>query len=158
LLEQVLGGEEERLPEWTGFTDLFIKGVKVFLVGFVYFAAFPLFLWMLGAGPFLSSLAALISAALEPMAQVHLARTGRIWSAFELPKVWAEIQLVLNEYLKALAIWYGILLLVGVALFGTAAPLLWILASFISFYLYLFFASLFGRACARNRVVRYRPS
>ncbi|MFQ5988509.1 MAG: DUF4013 domain-containing protein [Candidatus Methylomirabilales bacterium] len=157
LLEQVLEGEEQRLPEWTGLGDLFIRGIKVLIVGLVYMA-FPLLFWIAGAGPFLFSIAAILSGALEPMAQVHLARTGQIWPAFAIPKVWAEIQLALHKYLGAVAAWYGVFLLAAIVLSGTAPPLLWILGSFIGFYLYLFFASLFGRACSSTRIVRYRPS
>ncbi|MFQ5959815.1 MAG: DUF4013 domain-containing protein [Candidatus Methylomirabilales bacterium] len=157
LLEQVLDGEEKRLPEWTGFADLFMRGVKVFVVGSVYVAV-PLLLLEIGANIFLASGAAFLCGALEPMAQVQLARTGRIWLAFALPKVWTEIKLILSEYLGALAIWYGAFLLIAAALSGIAPLLLWILGSFIGFYLYLFFASLFGRACSRSRMVRYLPS
>ncbi len=157
LLEQVLEGEEQYLPEWAGLGDLFIRGFKVLLVGLVYMA-FPLLVWMAGAGPFLFTIAAILSGAFEPMAQVHLARTGQIWSAFAIPKVWVEIQLVLHDYLGAVAVWYGVFFLTAILLSGTAPPLLWILGSFIGFYLYLFFASLFGRACARTRIVRYHPS
>lgn len=157
LLEQVLGGEEQRLPEWTGLGDLFVRGVKVFLVGAVYMA-FPLLLLAAGAGSFLFSIAALLSGALEPMAQVHLARTGQIWPAFALPEIWTEIHLVLRDYLGALAVWYGVFFLIALVLSRTAPPLLWILGSFLGFYLYLFFASLFGRACSRTRIVRYHPS
>jgi len=63
LLEQVLGGEEQRLPEWTGLGDLFVRGVKVLLVGSVYMA-FPLLLLAGGAGSFLFSIAALLSGTL----------------------------------------------------------------------------------------------
>ncbi len=157
LLEQVLEGEEKRLPEWTGFADLFIRGVKVFVVGAVY-VAIPFLLLELGANVFLASSAAFLCGAFEPMAQVQLARTGRIWLAFALPKVWTEMKLVLREYLQTLAVWYGTFLLVAAALSGTAPLLLWILGSFIGFYLYLFFAALFGRACSRSRIVRYLPS
>lgn len=157
LLEQVLQGEEEGLPEWTAFADLFVRGVKVFVVGTVYVAV-PLLLLEAGANLFLFSLAALLSGGLEPMAQVCLARSGRIWPALALPRVWTQITLELRKYLAALAIWYGVLLFIGVALSEMAAPLVWILGSFIGFYLYLFFAALFGRACCRSHLVRYRPS
>lgn len=157
LLEQVLGGEEEHLPEWTGLGDLFARGLKVLLVGLVYMA-FPLLLWAAGAGPFLFSAAALLSAALEPMAQVQLARTGQVWPALSLPKIWAEIQLVFRDYFLALVVWYSLFFLMTLALSGTAPPLLWLLGAFVGFYLYLFFASLFGRACSRSRIVRYGPS
>ncbi|MEE9153913.1 MAG: DUF4013 domain-containing protein [candidate division NC10 bacterium] len=157
LLEQVLGGEEELLPEWTGFTDLFMRGLKVFLVASVYMA-FPLFLLHVGANLFLFSIAALLSGILEPMAQVNLARTGRISEALALPRVWTEIKLIVGEYLGALAVWYVLFFLIATLLSGTAPLLLWILGSFVGFYLYLFFASLFGRACSQTHIVRYRPS
>lgn len=157
LLEQVLQGEEEGLPEWTAFADLFVRGLKVFVVGTVYVAV-PLLLQQAGANLFLLSLVALLFGGLEPMAQVCLARSGRIWPALAAQKLWAEITLVLREYLAALAIWYGVLVFIAVALSETAAPLLWILGSFIGFYLYLFFAALFGRVCSRSRLVGYRPS
>ncbi|MFQ5804147.1 MAG: DUF4013 domain-containing protein [Candidatus Methylomirabilales bacterium] len=157
LLEQVLGGEEHRLPEWTGLGDLFIRGIKVFLVGAVYMA-FPLLLLAAGAGSFFFSIAAIFSGAFEPMAQVHLARTGQIWPALALREVWGGIQVVLHDYLGALAVWYGVFFLIALLLSGTAPPLLWILGSFLGFYLYLFFASLFGRACSRTRIVRTHPS
>jgi hypothetical protein len=157
LLEQVLEGEEKRLPEWTGFADLFMRGIKVFVVGSVYVAV-PLLLLEVGVNIFLASGAAFLCGALEPMAQVQLARTGRLWPAFALPKVWAEIRPVLSEYLGAVAVWYGVFLLIAVALSGTPPLLLWILGSFIGFYLYLFFASLFGRTCSQSRLVPYLPS
>lgn len=157
LLEQVLQGEEEGLPEWTAFADLFVRGVKVFVVSSVYVAV-PLLLQEAGANLFLVSLVALLSGALEPMAQVCLARSGRIWPALALPKLWTEIMLVLRGYLVALAVWYGVFLFIAVALSGIGAPLLWVLGSFIGFYMYLFFAALFGRACSRSRLVRYLPS
>ena len=157
LLEHVLEGEEEHLPEWTNLGDLFVRGVKVLLVGFGYIAV-PVLLLVAGAGVFLFLIAALLFGALEPMALVHLARTGRVWPAFAVPKIWAEIQLVFRDYLGALVVWYGVFFLVALALSGTAPPLLWILGSFVGFYLYLFFASLFGRACSRSRIVRYGPS
>ncbi len=157
LLEQVLEGEENRLPEWTEVTDLFVRGLKVFVVASVYLA-FPLLLLEVGANLFVFSCAALLSGILEPMAQVFLARTGRIRPAFALPKIWTEIKLVLREYLGALVAWYGVFFLFAVLLSETPPPLLWILGAFVGFYLYLFFASLFGRACSRLRTVRYRPS
>ncbi|MFQ5532419.1 MAG: DUF4013 domain-containing protein, partial [Candidatus Methylomirabilales bacterium] len=137
LLEQVLGGEETHLPDWTGVSDLLMKGLKVFLVGFVYMA-FPLLLLSAGANLFLFSIGALLSGALEPMAQVNLARTGRVLPAFALPRIWAEIQLVLSDYLGSLAVWYGVFFLIAVVLSGTKPPLLWVLGSFCGFYLYLF--------------------
>ncbi|MFQ5881316.1 MAG: DUF4013 domain-containing protein [Candidatus Methylomirabilales bacterium] len=157
LLEQVLGGEEGRLPEWTGLIDLFIRGGKVLLVASAYMA-FPLLVWKAGANFFLFSIAAFLSGTLEPMAQVHLARTGRIWPAFALPRLWGEIQLIFSDYLGALAVWYGVFFLIAAAMAGTAPPLLWILGSFVGFYLYLFFACLFGRACSRSQIVRFRRS
>ena len=157
LLEQVLDGEEQLLPEWRNPGDLFIRGVKVLVVGFVYMAV-PLLLLAAGAGTFLFSLAALIAGLLEPMALVHLARTGTIGPAFALPTMWAEIQSVFGEYLGALVVWYAVFFLVALALSGTDPPLLWILGSFVGFYLYLAFACLFGRVCSRSRVARYGPS
>lgn len=157
LLEQVLEGEEKCLPQWEGFGDLFVRGVKVLFVGSVY-VALPLLLLQAGANLLMFSIAAGVCAALEPMAQVQLARTGRIWPAFALQKVWTEISLVLREYIAGLAVWYGTFFMIVGALSGTEPPLLWILGSFVGFYMYLFFSALFGRACSRSRIVRYRPS
>jgi hypothetical protein len=157
LLEQVLEGDEDRLPEWTDVIDLFVRGLKVFVVASVYMA-FPLLLLEAGGNLFLFSCAALLSGTLEPMAQVHLARTGRIGPAFALPKIWTEIKRVLSEYLRALVAWYGVFFLIVFLLFDTPPPLLWILGTFVGFYLYLFFACLFGRACSPTRTVRHRGS
>lgn len=157
LLEQVLGGAEDRLPEWTDIADLFVRGLKVFVVASVYLV-FPLLVLEAGANLLLFACAALLSGTLEPMAQVHLARTGRIWPAFALRTIWTEIRLVLSEYFGALVAWYGVFFLIVGLLSGTAPPLLWILGAFVGFYLYLFSASLFGRVCSPTRAVRTRRS
>ncbi|MBI3003102.1 MAG: DUF4013 domain-containing protein [candidate division NC10 bacterium] len=153
LMRQVLAGEETQLPAWEDWGGLFLDGIRVLVVGAA-FAVGPLLLHWLGAGEVLTVLAFGLAAALEPMALVRLASFGRLSAAFEIGKVWQDVRLLFSGYLPAVLAWLAALFGFGVLLVGTRPPIAWILHGFVGFYLYLFFAALFGRVGSRTRMLR----
>lgn len=153
LMRHVLAGEETELPAWEDWGGLFLDGVRVVVVGAA-FALGPLVLHWLGAGDVLTVLAFGGAAALEPMALVRLATFGRLGAAFEIGKVWQDVRLLFSGYLPAVLAWLGALIGFALLLVGTRPPIAWILHGFVGFYLYLFFAALFGRVGSRTRMLR----
>ncbi len=153
LMRDVLAGEETELPPWEGWGGLFLDGVRVLVVG-VAFVLAPATLHWLGAGEVLTVLAFGVAAALEPMALVRLASFGRLGAAFEIGKIWQDVRLLFSGYFPAVLAWLAALFAYGLLLVGSRWPLAWILHGFIGFYLYLFFAALFGRVGSRTRMLR----
>lgn len=153
LMREVLAGEETELPAWEGWGTLFLDGLQVLLVGAA-FALVPALLHLLGAGEVLTVLAFAAAATLEPMALVRLASSGRLGAAFEIGKVWQDVRLLFSAYLPAVLAWLAALFGFGLLLVGSRPPIAWILHGFVGFYLYLFFAALFGRVCSRTRMLR----
>ena len=153
LMREVLAGEETELPAWERWGDLFLDGVRVLLVGLA-FALPPAGLHWAGAGELLTVLAFGVAATLEPMALVRLASFGRLAAAFEIGKVWQDIRLLFSGYFPAVLAWLAALFLYGLLLVGSRWPIAWILHGFGGFYLYLFFAALFGRVGSRTRMLR----
>ncbi len=153
LMRDVLAGEETELPPWEGWGGLFLDGVRVLVVG-VAFVLAPATLHWLGAGEVLTVLTFGVAAALEPMALVRLASFGRLGAAFEIGKIWQDVRLLFSGYFPAVLAWLAALFAYGLLLVGSRWPLAWILHGFIGFYLYLFFAALFGRVGSRTRMLR----
>lgn len=153
LMRDVLAGEETELPPWEGWGGLFLDGVRVLVVGGAFVLA-PATLHWLGAGEVLTVLAFGVAAALEPMALVRLAPFGRLGAAFEIGKIWQDVRLLFAGYFPAVLAWLAALFAYGLLLVGSRWPLAWILHGFIGFYLYLFFAALFGRVGSRTRMLR----
>jgi hypothetical protein len=88
------------------------------------------------------------------MALVRLASFGRLGAAFEIGKIWQDVRLLFSGYFPAVLAWLAALFAYGLLLVGSRWPLAWILHGFIGFYLYLFFAALFGRVGSRTRMLR----
>ena len=165
-----VGGEPERLPRrlkgpvveppiqeevapWEGWGNLFLDGVRVLVVG-VAFVLAPALLHWLGAGEVLTVLAFGVAATLQPMALVRVASSGRLGAAFEIGKVWQDVRLLFSGYFPAVLAWLAALFAYGLLLVGSRWPLAWMLHGFVGFYLYLFFAALFGRVGSRTRMLR----
>lgn len=153
LMRDVLAGEETELPPWEGWGNLFLDGVRVLVVG-VAFVLAPALLHWLGAGEVLTVLAFGAAATLQPMALVRVASSGRLGAAFEIGKVWQDGRLLFSGYFPAVLAWLAALFAYGLLLVGSHWPLAWILHGFVGFYLYLFFAALFGRVGSRTRMLR----
>ncbi len=153
LMRDVLAGEETELPPWEGWRSLFLDGVRVLVVG-VAFVLAPALLHWLGAGELLTVLAFGAAATLQPMALVRVASSGRLGAAFEIGKVWQDVRLLFSGYFPAVLAWLAALFAYGLLLVGSRWPLAWMLHGFVGFYLYLFFAALFGRVGSRTRMLR----
>lgn len=153
LMRDVLAGEETELPPWEGWRSLFLDGVRVLVVG-VAFVLAPALLHWLGAGDVLTVLAFGVAATLQPMALVRVASSGRLGAAFEIGKVWQDVRLLFSGYFPAVLAWLAALFAYGLLLVGSRWPLAWMLHGFVGFYLYLFFAALFGRVGSRTRMLR----
>lgn len=150
------------LPEWEDWGDIFVAGLMVFVIGFIYMLI-PSLLMFLGVGGLiglqhygdvgwgvagggmvlLTFVVGLFLFFILPMALAHFAAEDRIQAAFEMGQIWTRIRAVFGEYLVA-----GVLFLVFSMILGMICiiPVLgWIVFIFGIFYLSVIFANLVGR-------------
>jgi hypothetical protein len=167
--------EEPELPRWTGFGNLFVKGLGMFVISFVYMlvpliiVAGSIVVWGVGEGlsetatePFklfaagavigfvIAAIVAIIIGFFMPMAFAMYAKSGRIGRAFAFGEIMRRIRSVFGEYIRA----YLVIILLAVILFIISLiPVIgWLVAMFGWFYVYLVAAHIFGKAYLHSTI------
>jgi len=164
---------EPNLPEWKEWGELFVGGLKLLVVTFVYLFV-PILLIMLSAilsatglgagghaasemlvisGTFVASVLMVVFALFWPMAAARLAMTDSIYEALRVGDIYHRIRMVLGDYLLTYVVYllvYVVLVIVYVALMTLPQTLFVgvVLSVFVSFYVYLALAGVFGRLYA----------
>jgi hypothetical protein len=152
--------QAETMPEWRGWPGLFLRGLVLFVLGLGY-GVLPLLVIILGFGLLVSGgvalvlglvmmllgmLAGLTFGFFLPMAVARYLEERRVEAAFNPVAVWSRITKVLPEYVAAYLL--GIGSFIVAALVGTvpyAGVIVW---PFLTFYLLVASARLFGGVCS----------
>lgn len=150
----------ETMPEWKRWPALCLKGLLLFLLALAY-GMLPLLFLISGLGllvtggvklvpglvmMLLGMLAGLTLGFFLPMAVARYLEERRIEAAFHLGVVWSRIRRVLAEYAAAYLLGIGSLIVAG-AIGGI--PFLGVLVwPFLTFYLMVASARLFGVVCS----------
>ncbi len=149
----------DRLPEWNGWKELFLKGLVIFLIVLGYFIL-PWFSYALShsvyMGGKLAKLVAMIFFAgtaftvvaaffFLPMGIAQYTRNEKFSSAFALKENWDKIMNIGDDYFKITLLGIVSTILLTVI---SAIPFLGILLTApLGFYTGLVLASLFGQVC-----------
>jgi hypothetical protein len=161
-IRNVAQGLEKPLPEWSEFGDKFVKGLIVFIIGFIY--AIPIWLLMgclwvallaVGGGngngedlialimlPFycILGLYGLVLAILSPAILVKYAVTGELGSAFHFGELFRLITGNLGNYIIAILLTWVAGLIAGFGIIACGVGVL-----FTGFWSYLVMAHLYGQ-------------
>lgn len=153
--------EDPPLPPWEGWADLLLAGTIILLIELGY-GIVPLLMVAMGLGLLVKGgtlmwiglvviiigmLGGLTVGFFLPMGLARYALVGRIEAAFQPQTLWTQINKNLGDYVAAFLFCLLCFLITGLLL---AIPYLGLpLWLFISFYLMLAFAKLFGEACSR---------
>lgn len=153
---------EVGLPEWREWGSLFVGGLKLLVVTIAYLLVpllvIVLFAIGIGAGEhpaagalalsaiFLASVLMVVFALFLPMAAARLAITDSIEEALRAGDIYHRIRIVLSDYLLT----YVVLVIIYAALMILSQiPVIGVVLSvFISVYVYLALASIFGKLYA----------
>lgn len=144
--EGLLSGTNEHLPEWQGWGDLFMIGLKAFIVTLIYMVG-VIIIGALGTilggilGGILAFLIFLGTMFLLPVAMVRFVSAGfDIAAALAFKDVYEMARSKLDEYLIVYAVIVGCSLLIAAV---ASIPVVgWIFGSFAFFYLMLVFCNL----------------
>jgi hypothetical protein len=155
--------EEPQLLAWGRWADLFCRGLVIFVIQMAY-GLLPLLLMAIGIGVLyrggwwlftgllllmIGMLIFLLVAFFFPMGIGQYARWNRIEAAFYFPSLLRAIRYVLVEYVALFLSSLAVLLALGfIATIPYLGP---VLATFLSFYLALVSAKLFGEVCGMAR-------
>ena len=155
--------QAEAMPEWRRWPDLFLRGLLLFVLGLGY-GILPLLLIISGLGllvrggvalvlglvmMLLGMLAGLTLGFFLPMAVARYLEERRVEAAFHPALVWQSIRKVLAEYLAAYLLGIGSFIVVGlIGVIPYLGPMAW---PFLTFYLLVAGARLFGGVCSGAR-------
>ena len=152
--------QAEAMPEWRRWSDLFLKGLLLFVLCLGY-GILPLLIISSGLGLLLRGGVALVLGLVMlllgmltgltlgfflPMAAARYLEERRVEAAFHPVLVWASIRKVLAEYLAAYLL--GIASFIGVGLIGAIPYLGALVWPFLTLYLLVVGARLFGGICS----------
>lgn len=158
------------LPEWDDWGNLFVKGLLVIIVVFIYMLIPLAVMFMSIGGAAISSIASgdvspasigtiiggsLISVFLMfivwlllPMALSIYAKEDSIGAAFGIGEILSRIKSVIGEYIIAIIVLYALMLIVG---FISMIPFIgWVVMIFANFYVALVAANMFGKVYAAS--------
>lgn len=162
------------LPEWNNFFDLFIKGVLVFIIAFIFMIVPLIIFGFLSSNMILSILVGgfsdpyaiivtilpaliiggiliLIIGFIFPMAIAMYIKSEKIGSSFKFKEIFNRIRSIFLEYLTAYFLFLILSLLLGLIML---IPLIgWILGFFGIFYLGLVFANIFGELYLKSKPI-----
>lgn len=163
IFRSFLQREDPSLPPWGGWADLLLAGLIVLLIGLGY-GIFPLLIvttglallvkggYLMGVGLVLlliGLLGGLTVGFFLPMGLARYAFIGRIEGAFQVFSIWTQISNNFLSYGTVFLLCFLSFLITGLlAAIPYLGPPLWL---FISFYLMLVYARLFGEACSQAR-------
>ena len=152
--------QAKAMPEWEGWPGLFLRGLLLFVLGLGY-GILPLLLIISGLGlvvrggvalalglvmMLLGMLAGLTLGFFLPMAVARYLEERRVEAAFHPALVWQSIRKVLAEYLAAYLLGIGSFIMVGlIGVIPYLGPIAW---PFLTFYLLVAGARLFGGVCS----------
>ncbi len=153
ITRQVAAGTDVPLPEWEDFAGLFVDGLKLFAVTFVWSLPAALLSGIASgggdpsfAGGCLSSLISLVAAFFLPAAIARVATTGSVGAGLEVGTVISLVQRNVADYLLVL----GVVVVAGIlALMGLVALCIGIL--FTIPYAYLVTSHIYGQAYYRSQ-------
>ena len=158
------------LPEWDDWGNLFVKGLLVIIVVFIYMLIPLAVMFMSIGGVVISSIASgdvspasigtiiggsLLSVFLMfivwlllPMALSIYAKEDSIGAAFGIGEILSRIKSVIGEYIIAIIVLYALMLIVS---FIAVIPFIgWVVMIFAYFYVILVAANMFGKVYAAS--------
>ena len=162
------------LPEWDDWGDLFIKGLMVAIIGFIYMLIplIVLFVSIGGAltaaissgdfsvatlstivggivgGSLFSVLLMLIVCLVLPMALSIYAKEDSIGAAFRIGEILSRIKSVPGDYIITIIVLYALLFIVN--LVATIPIIGWVIIIFANFYIALVASKMFGEVYASS--------
>lgn len=152
--------QADAMPEWRRWPGLCLQGLLVFVLALGY-GIIPLLFIISGfsllvsggvkltlglAMMLLGMLAGLTLGFFLPMGLAHYLEERRIEAAFSATAVWSRIRKVLAEYVAAYL--FGILAFIVAGLIGAIPVLGVVLWPFLTFYLMIVGARIFGKVCS----------
>ena len=158
------------LPEWDDWGDLFIKGLMVAIIGFIYMLIplIVLFVSIGGAvtaaissgdfsaasisaivgGSMFSVVLMLIVCLVLPMALSIYAKEDSIGAAFRIGEILSRIKSVPGDYIISIIVLYALLFIVNLV---AAIPIIgWVIIIFANFYIALVASKMFGEVYASS--------
>jgi hypothetical protein len=158
------------LPEWDDWGDLFIKGLMVAIIGFIYMLIplIVLFVSIGGAltaaissgdfsaasmsaivgGSMFSVVLMLIVCLVLPMALSIYAKEDSIGAAFRIGEILSRIKSVPGDYIITIIVLYALLFIVN--LVATIPIIGWVIIIFANFYIALVASKMFGEVYASS--------
>lgn len=158
------------LPEWDDWGDLFIKGLMVAIIGFIYMLIplIVLFVSIGGAvtaaissgdfsaasisaivgGSMFSMVLMLIVCLVLPMALSIYAKEDSIGAAFRIGEILSRIKSVPGDYIISIIVLYALLFIVN--LVATIPIIGWVIVIFANFYITLVASKMFGEVYASS--------
>ena len=158
------------LPEWDDWGDLFIKGLMVAIIGFIYMLI-PLIVLFVSIGGALTaaissgdfsaaSISAIVGGSLFsvvlmlivclvlPMALSIYAKEDSIGAAFRIGEILSRIKSVPGDYIISIIVLYALLFIVNLV---AAIPIIgWVIIIFANFYIALVASKMFGEVYASS--------
>lgn len=158
------------LPEWDDWGDLFIKGLMVAIIGFIYMLI-PLIVLFVSIGGALTaaissgdfsaaSISAIVGGSLFsvvlmlivclvlPMALSIYAKEDSIGAAFRIGEILSRIKSVPGDYIITIIVLYALLFIVNLV---AAIPIIgWVIIIFANFYIALVASKMFGEVYASS--------
>jgi len=158
------------LPEWDDWGDLFIKGLMVAIIGFIYMLIplIVLFVSIGGAvtaaissgdfsaasisaivgGSMFSVILMLIVCLVLPMALSIYAKEDSIGAAFRIGEILSRIKSVPGDYIISIIVLYALLFIVNLV---AIIPIIgWVIVIFANFYITLVASKMFGEVYASS--------
>ena len=158
------------LPEWDDWGDLFIKGLMVAIIGFIY-SLIPLIVLFVSIGGALTaaissgdfsaaSMSAIVGGSMFsvvlmlivclvlPMALSIYAKEDSIGAAFRIGEILSRIKSVPGDYIITIIVLYALLFIVN--LVATIPIIGWVIIIFANFYIALVASKMFGEVYASS--------
>lgn len=158
------------LPEWDDWGDLFVKGLIVAIIGFIY-SLIPLIVLFVSIGGVITaaissgdfsaaSISAIVGGSLFsvvlmlivclvlPMALSIYAKEDSIGAAFRIGEILSRIKSVPGDYIITIIVLYALLFIVNLV---AAIPIIgWVIIIFANFYIALVASKMFGEVYASS--------
>ena len=158
------------LPEWDDWGDLFVKGLMVAIIGFIY-SLIPLIVLFVSIGGVITaaissgdfsaaSISAIVGGSMFsvvlmlivclvlPMALSIYAKEDSIGAAFRIGEILSRIKSVPGDYIITIIVLYALLFIVNLV---AAIPIIgWVIIIFANFYIALVASKMFGEVYASS--------